>query len=240
MGEGRSFWLVCASGADGGPSGTACAERCRGAGGAPGRGRRRGLLRAGRGAGRRRCARAVVNKWPFPCSRTASLARMGGAGGVAPAQCGRACSAAGSAAMSGPGPGPGPGGGKLDINRAGVAELEGALSGIGRRRARGIVRKREVRLRAGAAGKEGSDGTGPPPSASGRAEEPQGPGRASRCPPRPPAPLFPSARSGPGPPGSVSGLSLSGGSGGAESTVTVRWGAGAAWAGPSPGDDGAG
>lgn len=50
--------------------------------------------------------------------------------------------------MSGPG-GPGPGGGKLDINRAGVAELEGALSGIGRRRARGIVRKREVR--AGAA-----------------------------------------------------------------------------------------
>ncbi|GAB0181119.1 F-box/WD repeat-containing protein 7-like [Grus japonensis] len=44
--------------------------------------------------------------------------------------------------MSGPG-GPGPGGGKLDINRAGVAELEGALSGIGRRRARGIVRKRE-------------------------------------------------------------------------------------------------
>ncbi|XP_065452841.1 F-box/WD repeat-containing protein 7-like [Chrysemys picta bellii] len=44
--------------------------------------------------------------------------------------------------MSGPG-GPGPGGGKLDINRAGVSELEGALSGIGRRRARGIVRKRE-------------------------------------------------------------------------------------------------
>ncbi|XP_051647103.1 F-box/WD repeat-containing protein 7-like [Manacus candei] len=44
--------------------------------------------------------------------------------------------------MSGPG-GPGPGGAKLDINRAGVAELEGALSGIGRRRARGIVRKRE-------------------------------------------------------------------------------------------------
>ncbi|KAM6226049.1 LOW QUALITY PROTEIN: uncharacterized protein LJ264_015962 [Porphyrio hochstetteri] len=44
--------------------------------------------------------------------------------------------------MSGPG-GPGPGGGKVDINRAGVAELEGALSGIGRRRARGIVRKRE-------------------------------------------------------------------------------------------------
>lgn len=48
-----------------------------------------------------------------------------------------------AAGMSGPGPGPGPGGGKLDINRAGVAELEGALSGIGRRRARGIVRKRE-------------------------------------------------------------------------------------------------
>ncbi|KAF4803921.1 F-box/WD repeat-containing protein 7 [Turdus rufiventris] len=44
--------------------------------------------------------------------------------------------------MSGPG-GPGPAGAKLDINRAGVAELEGALSGIGRRRARGIVRKRE-------------------------------------------------------------------------------------------------
>ncbi|KAK2517570.1 hypothetical protein Q9233_013005 [Columba guinea] len=44
--------------------------------------------------------------------------------------------------MSGPG-GPGPGAGRLDINRAGVAELEGALSGIGRRRARGIVRKRE-------------------------------------------------------------------------------------------------
>ncbi|XP_071286079.1 ribosomal RNA-processing protein 8 isoform X2 [Agelaius tricolor] len=39
--------------------------------------------------------------------------------------------------------GPGPAGAKLDINRAGVAELEGALSGIGRRRARGIVRKRE-------------------------------------------------------------------------------------------------
>ncbi|XP_051494548.1 uncharacterized protein HI_1008-like, partial [Apus apus] len=44
--------------------------------------------------------------------------------------------------MSGPG-GPGPGAGKLDINRAGVAELQAALRGIGRRRARGIVRKRE-------------------------------------------------------------------------------------------------
>ncbi|XP_078514869.1 F-box/WD repeat-containing protein 7-like isoform X1 [Lissotriton helveticus] len=31
----------------------------------------------------------------------------------------------------------------VDINRAGVKELEGALRGIGRRRARGIVRKRE-------------------------------------------------------------------------------------------------
>lgn len=72
---------------------------------------------------------------------------MGGAGGAAAAQSRRACSAAASAGMSGPGPGPGPGGGKLDINRAGVAELEGALSGIGRRRARGIVRKREVRRR---------------------------------------------------------------------------------------------
>lgn len=54
--------------------------------------------------------------------------------------------------MSGPG-GPGPGGGKLDINRAGVAELEGALSGIGRRRARGIVRKREVRAGAATRGR---------------------------------------------------------------------------------------
>ncbi|XP_074865407.1 F-box/WD repeat-containing protein 7-like [Carettochelys insculpta] len=44
--------------------------------------------------------------------------------------------------MSGSG-GAGPGGGKLDINRAGVSELQGALSGVGRRRARGIVRKRE-------------------------------------------------------------------------------------------------
>lgn len=56
--------------------------------------------------------------------------------------------------MSGPG-GPGPAGAKLDINRAGVAELEGALSGIGRRRARGIVRKREVR----GEGEGGGDGT---------------------------------------------------------------------------------
>ncbi|XP_042316177.1 F-box/WD repeat-containing protein 7-like [Sceloporus undulatus] len=48
------------------------------------------------------------------------------------------------AAMSGSSLGPGPGeGGKLDLNRAGAAELERALVGIGRRRARGIVRKRE-------------------------------------------------------------------------------------------------
>ncbi|XP_039203929.1 F-box/WD repeat-containing protein 7-like [Crotalus tigris] len=39
--------------------------------------------------------------------------------------------------------GSGPGGGRIDVNRAGAAELERALVGIGRRRARGIVRKRE-------------------------------------------------------------------------------------------------
>lgn len=77
--------------------------------------------------------------------------RMWG-GGPAPARCCRACAAAApGTGMSGPG-GPGPAGAKLDINRAGVAELEGALSGIGRRRARGIVRKREVRGGRGAAG----------------------------------------------------------------------------------------
>nr|XP_028581290.1 ribosomal RNA-processing protein 8 isoform X4 [Podarcis muralis] len=48
-----------------------------------------------------------------------------------------------SGSAGGPGPGGGGGGGKLDINRACVAELERALVGIGRRRARGIVRKRE-------------------------------------------------------------------------------------------------
>ncbi|XP_058040718.1 F-box/WD repeat-containing protein 7-like isoform X1 [Ahaetulla prasina] len=37
----------------------------------------------------------------------------------------------------------GSGGGRIDVNRAGAAELERALVGIGRRRARGIVRKRE-------------------------------------------------------------------------------------------------
>uniref|UniRef100_A0ABM5FVG5 F-box/WD repeat-containing protein 7-like n=1 Tax=Pogona vitticeps TaxID=103695 RepID=A0ABM5FVG5_9SAUR len=45
-----------------------------------------------------------------------------------------------SAAAAGGAPGPD---GKLDLNRAGAAELERALVGIGRRRARGIVRKRE-------------------------------------------------------------------------------------------------
>uniref|UniRef100_A0ACB8FFE7 F-box/WD repeat-containing protein 7 n=1 Tax=Sphaerodactylus townsendi TaxID=933632 RepID=A0ACB8FFE7_9SAUR len=39
--------------------------------------------------------------------------------------------------------GSGPGGARLDINRAGAAELERGLVGVGRRRARGIVRKRE-------------------------------------------------------------------------------------------------
>ncbi|XP_070799203.1 F-box/WD repeat-containing protein 7-like isoform X2 [Pituophis catenifer annectens] len=39
--------------------------------------------------------------------------------------------------------GSGSGGGRIDVNRAGAAELERALVGIGRRRARGIVRKRE-------------------------------------------------------------------------------------------------
>ncbi|XP_054254721.1 F-box/WD repeat-containing protein 7-like [Indicator indicator] len=91
--------------------------------------------------------------------------REGGAtrGGLAPAtthprtqgrglcgMCGRGCACALSAGparrlgagMAAPG-GPGPGARPLDINRAGVAELQGALSGIGRRRARGIVRKRE-------------------------------------------------------------------------------------------------
>lgn len=79
-------------------------------------------------------------------------------GGAAPARSCRACAAAApGTGMSGPG-GPGPAGAKLDINRAGVAELEGALSGIGRRRARGIVRKREVR----GAGGSGGDGVPDP------------------------------------------------------------------------------
>lgn len=86
-------------------------------------------------------------------------------GGAAAARCCRACAAAApGTGMSGPG-GPGPAGAKLDINRAGVAELEGALSGIGRRRARGIVRKREVR------GGRGTAGT--TPCAETRARDPE-------------------------------------------------------------------
>ncbi|XP_071609754.1 ribosomal RNA-processing protein 8 isoform X1 [Heliangelus exortis] len=98
----------------------------------------------------RACALANKNADFRPAGR--SLAGRG-RGFAAPAQSARGLrggsgSSGGSGAryryrgMSGPG-GPGPGGGKVDINRAGVAELEGALSGIGRRRARGIVRKRE-------------------------------------------------------------------------------------------------
>lgn len=46
----------------------------------------------------------------------------------------------------------GSGSGRIDVNRAGAAELERALVGIGRRRARGIVRKREVSGDSGGGG----------------------------------------------------------------------------------------
>lgn len=58
--------------------------------------------------------------------------------------------------------GSGSGGGRVDVNRAGAAELERALVGIGRRRARGIVRKREVSDRRAARGGGGSSGAGVP------------------------------------------------------------------------------
>lgn len=117
------------------------------------------------GAARPRPAQAQFPIKPlFPQGSGVPGRGVGGRGrrGVAaPAQCARGLRGGGGIScrgMSGPG-GPGPGGGKLDINRAGVAELEGALSGIGRRRARGIVRKREVRVGGG----------GPAPLLSGRA-----------------------------------------------------------------------
>uniref|UniRef100_A0A6I8NZ51 F-box/WD repeat-containing protein 7 n=1 Tax=Ornithorhynchus anatinus TaxID=9258 RepID=A0A6I8NZ51_ORNAN len=70
--------------------------------------------------------------------------RPGGAGrelrlrGAAPGPGGAAAAAAAAGAAMAE-----PGGGKVDVNRAGVPELEAALRGVGRRRARAIVRKRE-------------------------------------------------------------------------------------------------
>ncbi|XP_026577389.1 ribosomal RNA-processing protein 8 isoform X2 [Pseudonaja textilis] len=73
------------------------------------------------------CWRVAVPVWlSGKCRRGGCRAQARGSGPIAAA-----------AAMSGSG------GGRIDVNRAGAAELERALVGIGHRRARGIVRKRE-------------------------------------------------------------------------------------------------